>query len=304
MREQRLLDHVYAANPGLGDLVRIAPGDDMGMVESPSTHVLLAVDQLVAGRHVRLETTPIALVGRKAITRCLSDVAAMAARPLASLVAVTLPPDFGEDRAKDLFDAMRETAARYGAPLVGGDIAVHASATHPLVCAVTVLATPGPRAPVRRDGARVGDTIFVSGRLGGSFDADGGGAHLTFEPRIETALALASMLGDDLHAMIDVSDGLGRDVGRLARASGVAVRLDAARMPCRRGVDWRRAVADGEDYELCFAARVATIAPIGEVAFTAIGVVEARDDEADPVAIMIDGRAIPGSELGWDHGAC
>ena len=139
----------------------------------------------------------------------------MAGRPVALMAAATLPADFGHDRATALFDAMRDTASRYGCPLVGGDIAI--SEDTPLVCSITVLAEPGPAGPITRSGARVGDTLYVTGTLGGSFET---GRHLTFEPRIKEALTLAAAAGQVetggwLHAMIDLSDGLGRDAGHI-----------------------------------------------------------------------------------------
>src|SRR5258705_8326148 len=121
MREFDVLKHIYAANAGLDRRVVIPPGDDMGMIRlrAAKGSLLAAVDQLVDGRHVRVATTPIELVGRKAITRSLSDIAAMGAQPLATLVAAALPPDFGEARANALFDAMRATADQYDCPLIG-----------------------------------------------------------------------------------------------------------------------------------------------------------------------------------------
>ena len=239
MREFELLKHVYASNPALAGRVLVPPGDDMALLQLDHNRVLAAVDQLVAGRHIDLETTSLDLVGRKAITRCLSDVAAMAARPVAALVAVTLPPDFGKRRATDLFDAMRNTAAKYDCPLIGGDIAMHNDAAHPLVCSVTVLAEPGPDRVIRRDGARPGDALYVTGRLGGSLDADGGGRHLTFEPRVQVALELSRQLGDRLHAMIDISDGL--PIGLVAMqfpVDGKEDRSDSLRLlPLDNGIE-------------------------------------------------------------------
>jgi len=316
MREFDLLQHVYEASRPLARRVTIPPGDDMAMVrlggaESPG--VLAAVDQLVAGRHVVLETTPLELVGRKAITRCLSDIAAMAVKPVASLVAATLPPGFGEKRANGLFDAMRDTAARYDCPLIGGDIAFHSSDDHPLVCSVTALAEPidDEHPPVTRAGARPGDAIYVTGVLGGSVAPDGGGRHLTFEPRMREAIALSLRLGRNLHAMIDLSDGLGRDAGHIASMSGVRIEIDAARIPCNKGVDWRRAARDGEDYELCFAAAGDVPDTIEGVAVTRIGRVVAEsvqdqtENKTDPSVrrvTFIDGASrISGGEMGWQH---
>lgn len=312
MPEFELLRHIFAANPGLDARVLIPPGDDMAMIDVGGAghggrRILLAVDQLIDGRHVRLEATPIELVGRKAVARSLSDVAAMAGRPLASLAAVTLPRGFGDHRAKALFDSMRATAEQYRCPLVGGDIAVHREAQHPLTCSITVLAEPleHPRGPVRRDGAQVGDTVYVTGWLGGSLKPDGLGRHLTFEPRIDVALHLASSLGDRLHAMIDLSDGLGRDAAHIAELSHVQIELDAARIPCTGGCDWRRALGDGEDYELCFCADAGAPVPaqLEGVPIATVGRVVPRAAVSDPLVVVKDAdQVIRGESLGWQHG--
>src|SRR5690606_30452530 len=121
-------------------------------------------------------------VARKAITRNLSDVAAMAARPSGAVVAASLPRDFGEARANELFDHMRKTAEAFGCPLFGGDLAMW---DHPLLLSVTVLAEPAETAPVLRSGAKVGDIIYVTGQLGGSLQNVAGRCHhLDFEPRL------------------------------------------------------------------------------------------------------------------------
>ena len=97
MREFDLLKHVYATVGSAGPSVLIGPGDDMALVRLGDRQLLAAVDQIVDGRHVTVSTMPIELVGRKAITRSLSDVAAMAGRPVALMAAATLPADFGHD---------------------------------------------------------------------------------------------------------------------------------------------------------------------------------------------------------------
>lgn len=298
MREFHLLSKVYEHNADLDARVIIPPGDDMGMVRIDGAEVLAAVDQIVAGRHFSLESTSLQLIGRKAITRNLSDIAAMAARPVAALAAVVLPRDWNEAQALELFEAMRGSAARYDCPLVGGDISM---ADAPLMCSVTVLAKPGPRGAIRRSGARVGDHVYVSGRLGGSVAADGGGRHLTFEPRIELALALAEQF--DIHAMIDISDGLGRDAGHIAEMSGVQIALDAAKIPCSPGCDWRRAMSDGEDYELCFTVAGDAVLPteLAGVELTRIGEVRCRSNGGMMVVVKDGGHELDASQLGWEH---
>jgi thiamine-monophosphate kinase len=220
------------------------------------------------------------------------------------MAAVTLPPDFGHDRATALFDAMRATAEAYACPLIGGDIAFFASATSPLVCTVSVLAKPGPGGPVTRSGARAGDVIAVTGALGGAWRPDGLGKHLTFEPRLAEAAALAEALGANLHAMIDLSDGLGRDAARLAEQSGGRIEIDAERIPCAEGVDWRRAMGDGEDYELCFAAAGDVPPHLGRVPVTVVGRFREGSGTDDPRVLVRDGEQVhDASALGWDHGA-
>jgi thiamine-monophosphate kinase len=300
VKEFRLLSKVYEHNASLDARVTIPPGDDMGMVRIDGGDVLAAVDQIVAGRHFTLGSTPLSLIGRKAVTRNLSDIAAMAARPVASLAAVVLPLNWEESQALELFEAMRTTAQRYSCPLIGGDIAM---ADAPLMCSVTVLATPGPRGAIRRRGAKSGDSVYVSGHLGGSVDGGGGGRHLTFEPRIELALALAKQF--DLHAMIDISDGLGRDAGHIAEMSGVQIEIDAASIPCMPGCAWRSAMSDGEDYELCFTLAAGADVPsrLAGVPLTRIGAVRERAAGEPAVVVRAGAEIFDATRLGWEHGA-
>ncbi len=305
MREFELLKHIYEAGAGRSARVVIGPGDDMAMVRLGSPDLLTAVDQVIDGRHFVLQSTPIDLIGRKAVMRSLSDIAAMCARPVSTLVAAALPPDFGTERAKALFDAMRAAAEEYDCPLIGGDIAFYSDSSHPLICSVTVLAEPLPRGPITRSGAKVGDTVYVTGTLGGSVTPDGLGRHLTFEPRIAEAIELAESLEGDLHAMIDISDGLGRDASHIADQSGVRIEIDAAAIPCASaaGKDWRRAAGDGEDYELLFTASAQPPAVLGaDVPVTAIGrVVERIEAQRSLVSVRTADGMIPGDTLGWQH---
>src|SRR5262245_62034941 len=144
MREFALLDHIYKATSGAGERVLIGPGDDMALIGLGGARLLAAVDQVVGGVHFDAESTPMHLVGRKAVRRSVSDIAAMAGRPLAALAAATLPPRMTEAQARELFDAMFEAASACDCPLVGGDIAFARGPADPLVCSVTVLAEPGP----------------------------------------------------------------------------------------------------------------------------------------------------------------
>jgi thiamine-monophosphate kinase len=302
MREFDLLNHVFHANDRLPASVTIPPGDDMAMVVIPSTGLLVAVDQIVDGRHVSVGSTPIELIGRKAVTRSLSDIAAMAGVPVAALVAVTLPPQFGQARTLALFDSVQSTCQTYKCPLIGGDIALHAREGDLLVCSVTVLAVPSNGRAITRGGAKPGDVVGITGPLGGSLDADGGGRHLTFEPRIELARELAHRYDHRLHAMIDISDGLGRDSGHVARMSNVQIVLDADRIPRNPGCDWRRAMSDGEDYELLFAVEPPFVSHIGTSEMFQIGEVRTCPEATSPrVVVKIGDEFIAAEEFGWQH---
>ncbi|MEM1423142.1 MAG: thiamine-phosphate kinase [Planctomycetota bacterium] len=287
MREGELLAHIYERSAGMGSGVVVGPGDDCALVKVGGARVLLATDQLVAGRHFDQDTTPVELVARKALARNVSDVAAMAGTPTHTLCAASLPT--GYPHADRLFDDCHRWATRFGCPLVGGDIA---TTTGPLALTVTIVGTPHPRrGAVLRSGARPGDGVFVTGPLGASYAS---GWHLRFEPRIEVAQRLADDLGDGLHAMIDLSDGLGLDGGRVAQASGVRLEIEGGAVPLREGAEGWRSACEGEDYELLVCADAEAIdglVRIGRVVEGAGCVVTDRDGTHDAHA------------LGWEHGS-
>lgn len=309
MRESALLERIFGLTRDLKSrdadvAITLPPGDDMAALDIAGTPVLVAVDQVIEGRHVVPETDARA-IGAKAINRCVSDVAAMAGMPVASLAAAALPLDetrWGRERVDALLAGLVDAANRAGAPLIGGDLAsVPASA--PLVLSVTVLARPGPAGVITRHGARPGDVVAVTGCIGGSMLPDGGGRHLTFQPRVDAALDLARRIGDRLHAMIDVSDGLGRDLGHVARASRVRIEIDPARIPCTPGRAWRDAIGDGEDYELVVVAAPPLpprIGPGAGVSLTVIGRVCAPGPGGAEVVASVDAdSARDGNESGW-----
>jgi len=302
MLESTFIRHLLRTDPPGGAAVLLPTGDDMAMLGVEGGRVLAAIDSVVEGRHFR-PGTDLRLVARKALLRNLSDVAAMAARPLACLAAVTLPRRAGDADARALLAGLREVARDFDCPLVGGDTTVHAG-DDPLVVSVAVLAVPalpGGRVITRR-GSRLGDLVAVTGELGGSLDADGGGRHLDFPPRIPEAIALARSLGEDLHAMLDLSDGLGIDAARLVEGTPtLAIEVDVARIPARRGLEWRRAVGDGEDFELLFTTAAEPPREISGTPVRVIGRVVERG-EGPPVRLLQAGRVIDGSTMGYDHG--
>jgi thiamine-monophosphate kinase len=179
----------------------------------------------------------------------------MGATPIAGVVTVAIPSSdemINDAWIKKLSDSVHRVGQSFGCPIVGGDIAVLPEKGQALVLTVTVLATSHGSRVLLRSSAEIGDGVYVTGELGRTLEADGQGHHLHFVPRIELSLSLKEILGEDLHAMIDLSDGLARDVGHIAKASGVGIELEGAMIPRRNGASLHEAIADGEDYELCF----------------------------------------------------
>ncbi|MCE2966830.1 MAG: thiamine-phosphate kinase [Phycisphaerales bacterium] len=308
MNESRLLEHIARRSADLhghGPVI-VGPGDDCAVLRGSSGSMLITVDHLVEGRHYE-PGTDIDLIARKAVARSVSDIAAMAGTPTWALATGALSDDMTQQQADELFERMSHWARHWGCPLVGGDIALMprvGDTPGPTVLTVTVAGHTHPtRGPVLRSAARIGDDVYITGSVGASFS---GGHHLRFEPRIAQAGWLADRLGDALGAMIDLSDGLGRDAGRVARASGVRIELDAARFPLR---DPSRspiaAAGDGEDYELLMTVRPGadlpdSIALGGDapVPLTRIGRVCAGQG---CVILTSGGDTIDATGLGWDH---
>ncbi|MBN2578394.1 MAG: thiamine-phosphate kinase [Pirellulales bacterium] len=194
--------------------------------------------------------------GRKALAVNLSDLAAMAARPLLGVVALVLPKQGGLEIARGLYEGMLPLAEQYDLAIAGGDTN---SWDHPLVVSVTLIGRATGRGPLRRSGAQPGDRIVATGRFGGSLL----GKHFHFEPRIQEAIYLHEHFR--LHAGIDVSDGLALDLSRLAEESGCGAVLDLSAVPiaedakrlAEQSADGRtpldHALSDGEDFELLLA---------------------------------------------------
>jgi thiamine-monophosphate kinase len=264
----------------------------MALVKLTGRRVLVAADQVIAGRHFALGT-PMGLVARKALARNISDIAAMAGVPACAVATVALPASMPDHEVHALADGLRAAALAFQCPVVGGDIGTHAAADGALVVSVSVLAEPGPTGRVvTRNGAQVGDLLCVTGTLGDGWHANGSGRHLSFTPRVAEALALVEALGDRLHAMIDISDGLARDAGHLATASDVAVRIDAAQLPCADGA--------GEDYELAFACSGEPPASVAGTPVTVVG--RFQESGGARVAVRVGSEEHDVSALGWEHG--
>lgn len=241
------------------DRVALGIGDDCALIEpTPGCKLVVTTDMLMDGRHFRLEEAGAEAVGRKAMGVNISDIAAMAARPVAAVVAVALPrrPLKLEAVAHGLHMGLGEMANRFDISLVGGDTNAWDG---PLVICVTLLGETTLKGAVLRSGAKVGDAIFVTGPLGGSLL----GRHLSPQPRVVEAIALHEAA--KLHALIDISDGLSSDLGHiLDESGGLGAELDADSIPIHPDAieigkktgrsALEHALTDGEDFELCLTA--------------------------------------------------
>jgi thiamine-monophosphate kinase len=261
---------------------KLGIGDDCAILHLESSgDWLVTTDMLMDGRHFRLEQDGPERIGYKALAVNLSDIAAMAGVPRAALVAVALPRNGAGELARGIYTGMEPLAQRFRVDLIGGDTNAW---NGPLVISVTVLGEATARGPVCRSGAKPGDTIFVTGPLGGSLHA---GRHLSPEPRIAEGLALHERV--PLHAMIDLSDGLASDLEHILTESGglgavldesaIPVHPDARDLSRSSGIPpVEHALGDGEDFELCLvvspddAARLVadpppgiTLIPIGQI---------------------------------------
>jgi thiamine-monophosphate kinase len=238
--------------------LEVPAGDDAAVLRPPAQRrTVVTVDMLMEGVDFILgPACPPQAVGHKALAVNLSDLAAMGSRPEAAVVAVSLPRHGGDTLARGLQEGIAALASRHGVALAGGDTNAWDG---PLVVSVTAIGSVPPGAAWRRDGARPGDLIVVTGSCGGSLL----GRHLAVEPRVREALWIAERFA--VHAAIDVSDGLSLDLSRMMRASNTAALLDLGAIPIHSDAvrmaavpgDGRtpldHALADGEDFELLLA---------------------------------------------------
>ena len=221
------------------------PGDDCAVVDEGGEMLrLLKTDALVEGVHFLREADARA-VGWKAVARVISDFAAMGGVGERFLVTLALPGTMEIAWIEDFYRGMGDCLAKYGAYLAGGETS-RVPEGSAAVISVAATGSVARGMAVMRSGGKPGDGIWVTGRLGGSL----AGKHLTFSPRVEEGRWIAENLRPT--AMMDLSDGLAKDLPRLAKASGCGFRLERGAVPCSEGCDVVRALGDGEDFELLF----------------------------------------------------
>lgn len=275
-------------------------GDDAALLDVPAgSRLVVSTDTSVENVHFRREWLSAEEIGYRSVAAALSDLAAMAATPLGVVIALTLTPQWRE-QISQLADGFASAARELGAPIVGGDL----SAGSELAIAVTVLGTV--ERPLVRSGARAGDALWVTGRLGGPLLAlramQEGRAPLAAHrdrfarpvPRLREARWLAA---HGATAAIDCSDGIAADAGHLAAASGARIVLDLDRLPFMPGVSTRDAAQSGEEYELVVTAPVELDHRAFErefgVPLTAVGRVEEAGALGAGVQALERGHPVP-----------
>jgi thiamine-monophosphate kinase len=271
-----------------GDVIAGA-GDDCAVVRSTKNeHTLLKTDALVQDVHFTMQTPP-SLIGRKAIARVVSDFAAMGGTPRHAMVTLVAPPSMEVAFLSGIYRGMRAIAKEYGINIVGGET----SRGLVLMLSISMSGTVPSKSWLSRSEGKAGDVVLVTGRLGGSIK----GKHLKFIPRLEEGRWLAVHARP--HAMMDISDGLAKDLPRLALASGTHFEINVAAVPCNRGCTFDQAWGDGEDYELLLA-----VNPRGLKSLLR------RWREAFPkLPLTVIGRLVPPGQgcppyavnTGWDH---
>jgi thiamine-monophosphate kinase len=243
-------------NLPMNESVVVGAGDDCAVLDLgvPDKLILFKTDAVVEGVHFTKEMLP-EKIGRKALARCLSDIAAMAGTPTAALVTIALPKNFDAEFVEKIYAGLNSVAAKFGVAIVGGE-----TTTNPerILISISLIGTVPRGKQVLRSGAKTGDAIFVTGELGGSI----AGKHLDFEPRLTEAHWLAEHFA--VHALLDLSDGLAGDLRHIVNASKVGAEILKSALPVSRAAKLRArenssakpaalaALTDGEDFELLF----------------------------------------------------
>jgi len=242
--EDKLLAKVF---PGLNrnSRVVIGAGDDCAVLKfrGAKDWLLLKSDCVVEQVHFTKETNARA-VGWKAMMRALSDFAAMSGVPEFAIITLAAAGKKKASWVGELYRGLNRAAARFDVAIVGGETSETAG---PTVIVVSVAGFVERDRCILRSGGKANDELFVTGELGGSIR----GRHLRFVARIDEARWLTANF--KVHALMDLSDGLGRDLPRLALASKLGFSIEQCALPLSRGCSVQQAVSDGEDYELLFA---------------------------------------------------
>lgn len=260
MTEFGFIDHIRRRFADLPDQGFEGIGDDCAVLPLGGEALVFTSDLLTEGVHFLRHATSARELGGKSLAVNLSDVAAMGARPVATLLSIALPPDASGVWAEEFMEGYRELSARFGTPLVGGDTTRSESG-------VTINVTAIGRSPLthlkRRRDARPGDALFVAGELGASGaglrdllaghpDTPSARVHRNPLPQVDEGIWLGAR--SEVHAMMDLSDGLASDLRHILDESDCGAEVELERIPVAAGADLRTAACGGEDYKLLFTA--------------------------------------------------
>jgi thiamine-monophosphate kinase len=234
--------------------IKLGIGDDCALIESDGSDWVVTTDSLCEGTHFILDQCGPQAVGSKLVGVNLSDLASMAARPVAVFLSLCLPRNKADILGSEIYEGVCDACQRYGVAMGGGDTNVWDG---PLVVHLTAIGTSQRDASWLRSGAKPGDKIVVSGSLGGSLL----GKHLDFEPRLKLASALVPL--GIVRAATDISDGLGIDLLNVTVASRCGAEVDLEKIPISEAAvamskssghtPLEHAIGDGEDFELLMA---------------------------------------------------
>jgi len=242
--EDKLLDQLLPRLP-LGKTVVAGAGDDCAVIEISAgrNFLVLKTDCIVEGVHFLSGADPVD-VGWKAMMRPLSDFAATSALPQFALITLIASKQTEVEWVRKLYRGLRRAANQFDVSIVGGETS---SSSGPIVISVSVAGFVERDRWMSRRGGKAGDDLFVTGQLGGALKQK----HLRFIPRIAESRWLTKNFS--IQAMMDLSDGLGIDLPRLARASKVGFKIEMENLPLASGAKIGDAISEGEDYELLFA---------------------------------------------------
>lgn len=296
MGEDALVSLLTSRLPSQAALL-VGPGDDCAVVRRDGQwDTLLKTDAVVEGIHFTPET-PSELVGRKALARAVSDVAAMGGLPEHALVTVLAHPDRPAEQLAGIYRGLCALAEEFGIAVAGGETS--ALPADGLALSITLTGRVERGRAWLRSTASPGDLIAVTGKLGASFPS---GRHLTFRPRLSLARHLQER-GPRPTAAMDLSDGLGTDLPRLARASGCGFRLDDDLLPLHEGASIREALTDGEDYELLLCFHPGDLPQLEPLLSANEFSEKAEEQEFAPLTVVgsMTAEATPELPSGWQH---
>ena len=243
--------------------VRVGIGDDCAVLSvRPDEELLVTTDLCLEGMHFIREWQTAQSIGRWCLTRGLSDIAAMGGRPVAAFVSFACPQDTDPEWIRNFFAGVTELADEYEVALAGGDTGAFPSA---IIADILLIGAAPIGAAILRSGARPGDLIYVTGRLGApqaELNAllSGELEHRSYTPVPQ--LKAGQKMRGTATAMIDISDGLSTDLAHICEESGVTAELDSSAIPIAKGADLKAALHGGDEYQLLFTARPTTKPPI------------------------------------------